>query len=291
MLDSGLVSVAFDADGWPTSLVRDGVDYAAGRLINPGVTYRGAYVGPPALVDDGLFAGARERGFLRERVGRGVYAVPCQGVDVPGAIRYRFRVYAGLPFLEVAAEASFPDLAEPCLEGLTEAFPIGIHPDLTADAFRVWKHNYFEDVGDYDILAPADSVNSHVSASWTALSDRTRGLLVAYDAAQLASLAFCPLQVRPSFFGKLHAVMNPFGTFWGSLPDHDARRTGGNGLGEVLTVLLGEQFKPVGAAYGGAEASMAVVIAPYGGDAPPAEERAQAEAYSYPPGHVALAAP
>jgi hypothetical protein len=83
-------------------------------------------------------------------------------------------------------------------------------------------------------------------------------------------------------------VLNPFGTLWGGLPNHDAPRTGGLGLGEMLTVLLGTQFEPTGPAYAGTTSHLSVALFPYPGDEPPLEEQELAEAYAYPPHFIAL---
>ena len=112
--------------------------------------------------------------------------------------------------------------------------------------------------------------------------------MVAYDAEQRAGLAFCPIRVSPGSSGRLEPVLNPFGTLWGELPDHDAGRTGGLGLGEVMTLLLGEQLHPTGPAYAGTSSRLSVILVPYPGDEPPLADREMAEAYSYPPYVLAL---
>jgi len=78
---------------------------------------------------------------------------------------------------------------------------------------------------------------------------------------------------------------------WGELPDHDAARTGGLGIGEILTKLLGAQFHSTGPAYAGTASRQSVILLPYPGDEPPGSDRALAEAYSYPPHFIALQEP
>jgi hypothetical protein len=190
--------------------------------------------------------------------------------------------------VEIQAETAYPALGEQCVENLTEAYPLGISPALSGDKLRVWKHNYFDYTGSYDITRPADSLNNHVTASWVALSDESLGILLAYEAEQLAGLAFCPLKMRSGLSGELQPVMNPFGTLWGALPDHDAGRTGGLGIGETLTKLLGAQFNSTGPAYAGTTTRLSMILLPYPGDGPPIEDQELAEAYSYPPHFIAL---
>ncbi len=290
-LDNGRVCLAFDLDGWPISLLRDGLEFSAGRLLEPGITYLGSHAGPAEFEADASSGSVRERGFAATQAASGHYRVFCDGQPADGSVHYDFRLYAGFPFVEVRAEAVYPALGKACAEGLTEAYPLGIKPALSGYRLRVWKHNYFDDTGSYDIAQPADSLNSHVTASWVALSDESLGVLVAYDAEQQAGLAFCPIKVKADLAGRLQPLLNPFGTLWGELPDHDAARTGGLGLGETLTFMLGAQFHPTGPAYEATTSRLSVILVPYPGDDPPMEEQELAEAYSYPPLFIALPEP
>jgi hypothetical protein len=288
LLENGLISLAFDLDGWPVSLQRDGLEFASGRLLEPGVTYQGSRAGPNQLDPEDLSGSVRERGFLIQHAVCGQYEVMCGGLPTVGSVHYRFGLYGGLPFVEIQAEIAYPALGEKCVKDLTEAYPLGVSPALSGDKLRVWKHNYFDYTGSYEITRPADSLNNHVTASWVALTDESLGILLAYEAERLAGLAFCPLKMRNGPSGELQPVMNPFGTLWGALPDHDAGRTGGLGIGETLTMMLGAQFHPTGPAYAGTNTDLSLVMLPYPGDQPPIGEQELAEAYSYPPHFIAL---
>jgi hypothetical protein len=291
LLDNGLISIAFDLDGWPISLQRESLEFAAGRLLGPGITFQGGLSGPGQLDPVDASATVRERGVLAQHTGRGSYQVFCSGQPLDGSVLLQFRVYAGLPVVEVQVEADYPALDGSCLEGFTEAYPLGLSPALSSYRLKVWKHNYFDYTSSYEITQPADSLNSHVTASWMAVSDESMGLMVAYQAEELAGLAFCPIKVRYDAFGELEPVLNPFGTLWGEFPDHDAARTGGIGLGETLTLMLGEQFQPSAPAYAGTESRFSVALLPYAGDRPTEVDQALAEAYSYPPHYIALPEP
>ncbi len=291
LLENGLVSLTFDLDGWPISLQRGGLEFSSGKLLGPGVTYQGVFEGPAELEPDGSSGSVRKRGFLARHASVGEYQVGCGGQPLDGSVRYEFLLYGGFPFVEIRAESVYPALGEACAEALTEAYPLGIYPSLSGYGLRVWKHNYFDDTGSYDMTAPADSLNSHVTASWVAVTDESMGIMVAYNAEQRAGLAFCPIRIRSALSGRLEPVLNPFGTLWGDLPDHDAARTGGLGLGEPLTLLLGEHLHPTGPAYAGTTSSLSVILLPYPGDEPPLEEQELAEAYSYPPRVIGLPKP
>ena len=291
LLDNGRVSLAFDLDGWPVSFQRDGLEFSAGRLLDPGITYQGIHAGPAEFEPDVSSGNVRERGFAATQAASGQYQVLCDGQPVDASVHYEFRLYAGLPFVEVRAEAVYPALGEACAEDLSEAYPLGLRPALSGYGLCVWKHNYFDYTSSYDITQPAGSLNNHVTASWVALSDESLGVLVAYDAEQQAGLAFCPIKVEHDSAGQLRPLLNPFGTLWGALPNHDALRTGGLGIGETMTVLLGAQFHPTGPAYAGTTTRFSVILLPYPGDEPPTEEQELAEAYSYPPLFIALPEP
>ena len=49
------------------------------------------------------------------------------------------------------------------------------------------------------------------------------------------------------------AVFAPLGTLWGSPPFHEGRRIGGFGAGEIVTVLIGSQFRPSAPDWSGAQ--------------------------------------
>lgn len=287
-LDNGLVAVRFDENNWPVSLTRAGTEFASGRLLAPGITYRGENLGPQSLSACEPEEAIRARGLFREVCLEGFYSAPCGGDVLPGSVRYRFRVYGGLPGLEIESDVSYPALEGDCRTDLTEAAPLGILPGLAAERLRVWKQNAFGYMGSYDVLEPQDSLNNHVTESWAGLSDGAKGLIVACDAERLAGLAFCPMKIRRKEDGRLAASLNPFGAYWGRQPDHDARRTGGLGLGEILTGLLGEHVKPSGPAYAGTRCAFSLLLLPYNSDTPSETERNLADAYSYPPAWVAI---
>jgi len=287
-LDNGLVAVRFDERNWPVSFTRAGTEFASGRLVAPGITYQGENLGPQSLSTCEPEGAIRARGLFREVCLEGVYSAPCGGDVLPASVRYRLRVYGGLPGLEIDTHVSYPALEGDCRTDLTEAAPLGILPGLTAERLTVWKQNAFGYMGSYDVLEPQDSLNNHVTESWAGLSDGAKGLIVACDAERLAGLAFCPMKIRRKEDGRLLASLNPFGAYWGRQPDHDARRTGGLGLGEILTVLLGDHVKPSGPAYAGTQSSFSLLLIPYISDPPSEAERNLADAYSYPPAWIAI---
>ena len=62
---------------------------------------------------------------------------------------------------------------------------------------------------------------------------------VAHRVTERSSLAFAPLRTIDGV-----ALLAPLGTLWGDPVRHDARRTGGHGIGDVAVGIIGSQFEP-----------------------------------------------
>jgi hypothetical protein len=171
-----------------------------------------------------------------------------------------------------------------------EITPCEIHPALAGGAenpLRVWKHNYCDhistfslDYGRFSKNRVLDNVNNQVTHGWVAVSDGSRGLLVAQSADVSSSMAFCPLRTRQQ--GSAAVVrLNPFGSYWGKQYDY---ATADTGLGKLLaaTFSMADHIMPYAPSYNGRLQEFALLIAPYVGDAPPERVRNDAEAFAHP---------
>ncbi len=285
-LNNGLITLSFDESGFPVSFIFDGIEFAGDPFICPGIVYAEQHFGPAVLVTVDEPFSTYGRGFLHEIKRWGFYDIDCESESITSEVQYRFRIYAGIPALEIETKAEFPELEEPCLEKFTEAVPLGIKPEISGANLRVWKHNFFDDVSYYDIDDPIDTTNSHITASWCAISAENKGLCLAYDAVKRASHAFCPLKIIRNDQQKLTPVMNPFGTFWGELPSYDARRTGGSGMGETFTLSVTPHLSSAAPAYSGHMVESAVLALPYCGDEPAEATKNTAELYSTSPSFI-----
>lgn len=155
--------------------------------------------------------------------------------------------------------------------------------------FHVWKHNYLDVTSSYPLnhgdINPKnrqlDSFNHHVTAGWVAVSDRSRGILIAEDASKTSNLAFAPMRLRTRQ-GRQRVRINPFGSYHGS--QFDTSHMGGNPLGSQLTLLIGAQFNPNAPSYNGRSLRFSLLIAPYLGDEPPEELQEHASVFFYPYG-------
>lgn len=82
--------------------------------------------------------------------------------------------------------------------------------------------------------------NGQATDSWVALDCADgRTLQVSHAALERTSLAFAPMRTLGD-----DGVLAPLGTLWGPPVRHDVRRTGGHGAGDVITPVVGSQFRP-----------------------------------------------
>jgi hypothetical protein len=70
-----------------------------------------------------------------------------------------------------------------------------------------------------------------------------------------SSMAFLPFRDRGGA-----AMVAPLGTLWGSDPFHDGRRTGGSGVGEVVSAFVGSQVRPAAPDWGGRQVQYSLLI-------------------------------
>lgn len=157
---------------------------------------------------------------------------------------------------------------------------------------RIWKQNYFghvssytPDYSGYSKNRELDSINNHVTASWMAVSNGDTGLLVAQTTKVAASMAFCPMRTRRQGNkrqgNKLSIRLNPFGAYFGRQYHYP---TAYSGLGYFAAVKLSasDHISSYAPSFNGVTQDFEIIIAPYEGDAPPEQLRADAEAYTFP---------
>lgn len=175
-----------------------------------------------------------------------------------------------------------------------EVAPFQLNPLITARAdrpLRIWKHNYHGVTTCYDLdyrlvnprNAELDSFNHQVTAGWLAVTNGEVGLLLAENAEVLSSMAFCPMRLRERA-GTQYLSLNPFGSYHGGQLDYS--HLGGNRVGAELTTAASGALRPNGPSYNGQRLAFSLLMAPYRGDAPPAQLQSDALAHFYPAGAV-----
>ncbi len=226
--------------------------------------------------------------------------------------RYTFTLFRQLPYLLVDVEAEFAyTLPQDTINTLQqklrrlldlrwiEVAPFQLNPSITALAstpLRIWKHNYLGVTSfynlSYGLINPhnrnLDSFNHQVTAGWVAMSNGQLGLLLAENAEQWSSLAFCPMRLRESG-GTQHLSLNPFGSYFGQQLDYS--HLGGTGVGTEFATLASGSLKPNAPSFNGQTVRFSLLLAPYSGDQPPAQLQDDVEAFFYPFGVVYLQTP
>ncbi|RME20704.1 MAG: hypothetical protein D6798_19900 [Deltaproteobacteria bacterium] len=155
-----------------------------------------------------------------------------------GSVTWTRRVFAGLPGVVVEVEATLPALS-----------------DSDADRFESVALSPIACDGDADLLTwrtmggatPTRAVrqgvptwNGQVVDGWVILQCADgRVHAVSHRVTERTSLGFAPVRTTGE-----DALLAPLGTLWGPAPLHEARRTGGHGMGDVVTEIVGSQFRP-----------------------------------------------
>lgn len=227
-------------------------------------------------------------------------------------LTFTFTLFDELPYLYIDAEAAYActpptETIHNMMQKLrrlidlrwVEVAPFQMTPRLEVRAgqpLRVWKHNYLGITSHYDLnygqINPRnrelDAFNHQVTAGWVAVSNGERGLLVGEDAGALASMAFCPMRLRERE-GRQVISLNPFGSYHGRMFNY--AHLGGSGVGTALQQAFSGQLNPNGPSYNGQTLRFSLLLAPYGGDEPPARLQAEAGLHFYQPEIILHAAP
>ncbi len=298
LLENEFITLHFDQAMHPVGLACSGIEMADGPFLRSAINYGGHVaevsrwtVSETGVLGNGLLGFVRVKGDIQfEANGR-------QRV----AVEREFLLAAGLPYLYADTRITYPKTGsnnynqerasrlEREYDGnWREVMPCEIRPALfgrPGKPLRVWKHNYFGHVSHYDLdygefsrNEELDSFNNHVTHAWVAVTDGDKGLLVAQTADVNASFAFCPMRTRTSAQGN-RILLNPFGSYHGKQWNY---ATAFSGLGKFLALLMGDTCDPHAPSYNGRSECISQLIAPYAGDEPPEEIRADAEAFAYP---------
>lgn len=153
-----------------------------------------------------------------------------------GTVTHSHQRYEGLPGQVVAVEAALPEVSDPedAESVALSLFACGGH----AEAIR-WQA-FSGGERSRPMRPGVETWNGQSADGWAAV-DCADGetIQLAHRVTERSSLAFLPVRDRGG-----ETVIAPLGTLWGTSPWHDARRTGGSGLGDVVTTLVGSQYRP-----------------------------------------------
>jgi len=147
--------------------------------------------------------------------------------------------------LEVDATIADPADAEDLLS-------LSLSPLVCADGIAdiTWQ-SYAGTVRSREVRDDAAAWNPVSTDGWFAVScDDGSRIQVAVDATRRSSLGMLSLRNNGG-----DGLLAPLGTLWGKSPWHDAARTGGTGIGDLVTPLIGGQFEPSAPDWAGREVS------------------------------------
>ncbi|HPH98187.1 MAG TPA: hypothetical protein PKW33_18660 [Anaerolineaceae bacterium] len=295
-ISNGAVEIRFDQNGQVSGLTVDGKSYAGGKTFESAIVYGGKTC-------------RVERWEESESQAKGAAGWKHQtgSLTLPGGHTARFEreilVAADLPYVYITLRVAYPRTPDQGYKKskalrLQQAWdhrwkavlPCEIRPDLTGmpeHPLQVWKHNFCDHLSSYSLdysgfsrNRELDDANNQITHGWVAVTDGEKGLLVAQNADQASSVAFCPLRTRLEG-GKMKVRLNPFGSYDGRQYDY---ATADTHLGTLLTITFSaaDQIKPYAPSYNGRIQVFSLMLAPYAGNRPPEPLRYDAEAFAYP---------
>ena len=165
-----------------------------------------------------------------------------------GQVARTVEVYDGFPGSVIRVEASMGDADDPDLAESVALSPLSCEGE--ADQLT-WRTHADGAVLTRPVRRGQETWNGQAADGWVALTcDDAITLAVSHRVLDRTSMAFAPLRNDDG-----QALLAPLGTLWGDTPWHDARRTGGIGLGDLVTALAGDQMYPAAPDWSGADIS------------------------------------
>ena len=127
--------------------------------------------------------------------------------------------------------ADDPDLAE----------SVALTPfSCSGDASKLHWRAFSGGTRTRDVRPGQQTWNPVAADGWISVTcDDNSKIQFSHRVEERTSLAFLPMRNDQGV-----ATMAPLGTLWGTPPWHDARRTGGLGLGDLFTTITGSQMYP-----------------------------------------------
>lgn len=303
-IGNGLVEIHLDEKGLCVGITGRAGNFESASLLGSSVSYGSQRVDVTdwQIIKKEVYAS----GVAGNIILKGEVTLPGRGNKKVTFTR-EILLAAGLPWFYVTMTVDYPEtnhkgygkgkakrLQQTWDDRWKEVMPCEINPNITGtdeSRLKIWKHNYCGHVSTFDLHYGTfsknrvlDSVNNQVTNGWVAVSNGSRGLLVAQTADELTSMAFCPVRTREEG-GELSIRLNPFGSYSGTQYQYDSAYTG---IGRFLAIQASasDHIKPYAPSYAGHRQRFTIMIAPYRGDEPPADLQNDALAFAWP--HIML---
>ena len=188
---------------------------------------------------------------------RGVRIVAVDDVELAlcdgmGAVTHQRMRYDGLPGTVLAVSATMGEASAP-----DDAESVVLSPlSCAGEADAITWQAFGGSVRTRPMRPGVDTWNGQAVDGWMSLdcADGT-SIQISHRVSERSSLALAPVQERGGV-----ATIAPLGTIWGSGPWHDGRLTGGTGYGEVVTALVGSQYRPAAPDWSGQEIAYRLLV-------------------------------
>jgi hypothetical protein len=171
--------------------------------------------------------------------------------DAAGSVTWTEWVYEGLPGTVIKVSGSMGQASDP-----EDAESVALSPITCEGPAQELTWRTF---GGAEQTRPVRqeqwSWNGQAVDGWVELGCQDRDIQVSHRVTERTSLAFAPLRTVDGA-----ALLAPMGTLWGDPVRHDARRTGGHGMGDVAVGLIGSQFSPAAPDWSGQSVSYRLLL-------------------------------
>lgn len=183
------------------------------------------------------------------------------GVSGPGALTWTGEKVSGMPGIIWTITATMPDAtggtgtdAEPWN---LDAESVALSPLVcSADATHLEWRAMSGVTRSRTVRDGQHTWNGQAIDAWAAVHcDDGTVIDIAHDGMMRTSLAMLPMRTTGD-----RDLIAPLGTLWGDPVRHDVRRTGGHGAGDVITPVVGSQFRPAAPDWSGQPVSYRLLV-------------------------------
>ena len=184
----------------------------------------------------------------------------CDGVGVDNLV-WEASTWDGLPGTVLSVVATLPDAtggtATPEAPWNLDAESVALSPlACSSDAETLTWQAFSGTVRSRPVRTQQWTWNGQAIDSWVEITcEADDPIQLAHAAQQRTSLAMLPMR---NIDGQ--AIFAPLGTLWGPPIRHDVRTSGGHGMGDISTAVIGSQFRPAAPDWSGATVSHTLLL-------------------------------
>ena len=183
------------------------------------------------------------------------------GVAGPEALRWTGERVSGFPGVIWTISATLPDATDGTgtddAPWNLDAESVALSPlTCSAKATQVDWRAFSGTTRSRSVRGAQQTWNGQAIDAWASVHcDDGTVLDIAHDATVRTSLAMLPMRTSGD-----RDLIAPLGTLWGIPVRHDVRRTGGHGAGDVITPVVGSQFRPAAPDWSGQQVDYRLLV-------------------------------